>query len=121
MKKQTPNPRNILLLQDLENFSANTLLINAGGIMAFYPTELDFHYRNPFLKNNNMLADVVRKCHEKGIKVIVRFDFSRIQESIFKRIPTGAIFLQKVKELSIPICTLFPSTLRMFRIKLSKS
>lgn len=75
------------LLQDLENFSANTLLINAGGIMAFYPTELDFHYRNPFLKNNNMLADVVRKCHEKGIKVIVRFDFSRIQESIFKAHP----------------------------------
>ncbi|TKT88578.1 alpha-amylase family protein [Dyadobacter frigoris] len=75
------------LLKDLENFSANTLLINAGGIMAFYPTELDFHYRNPFLKDNNMLADVVRKCHEKGIKVIVRFDFSRVQESIFKAHP----------------------------------
>ncbi|MBE9464674.1 alpha-amylase family protein [Dyadobacter subterraneus] len=75
------------LLQDLENFSANTLLINAGGIMAFYPTELDFHYRNPFLKNNNMLADIVRKCHENGIKVIVRFDFSRIHESIFKTHP----------------------------------
>ncbi|MCF0054301.1 family 10 glycosylhydrolase [Dyadobacter sp. CY356] len=75
------------LLKDLENFSANTLLINAGGIMAFYPTELDFHYRNPFLKNNNMLADVVRKCHEKGIRVIVRFDFSRVQESIFKAHP----------------------------------
>ncbi|WP_159466951.1 alpha-amylase family protein [Dyadobacter sp. 3J3] len=75
------------LLKDLENFSANTLLINAGGIMAFYPSELDFHYRNPFLKNNNMLAEVVRKCHEKGIRVIVRFDFSRVQESIFKAHP----------------------------------
>lgn len=75
------------LLKDLENFSANTLLINAGGIMAFYPSDLDFHYRNPFLKNNNMLADVVRKCHEKGIRVIVRFDFSRVQESIFKAHP----------------------------------
>ena len=75
------------LLKDLENFSANTLLINAGGIMAFYPTELDFHYTNPFLKNNNMLADVVRKCHEKGIRVIVRFDFSRVHESIFKAHP----------------------------------
>jgi hypothetical protein len=75
------------LLKDLENFSANTLLINAGGIMAFYPTELDFHYTNPFLKNNNMLADVIRKCHEKGIRVIVRFDFSRVHESIFKAHP----------------------------------
>jgi len=75
------------LLRDLENFSANTLLINAGGIMAYYPTELDFHYTNPFLKNNNMLRDVVAKCHAKGIRVIVRFDFSRVQESIFKAHP----------------------------------
>ena len=75
------------LLKDLEDFSANTLLINAGGIMAFYPSELDFHYRNPFLKDNNMLRDVVKKCHEKGIRVIVRFDFSRVQESIYKAHP----------------------------------
>jgi hypothetical protein len=75
------------LLKDLEKFSANTLLINAGGIMAFYPTALDFHYTNPFLKNNNMLAEVVRKCHAKGIRVIVRFDFSRVQERIFKAHP----------------------------------
>ena len=74
------------LVKDLVNFSANTLLINAGGIMAFYPTKLDFHYINPYMKNN-MLGDVVKKCHEKGIKVIVRFDFSRVHESIFKAHP----------------------------------
>src|SRR5688572_19724326 len=55
------------IVTDLVACSANTLLINAGGIMAFYPTKLDFHYRNPYLKDNNVLADVVRKCHEKGI------------------------------------------------------
>lgn len=75
------------LLKDLQNFSANTLIINAGGIMAFYPTDLDFHYTNPYLKNNNMLADVIRKCHAKNIRVIVRFDFSRVQEQIFKAHP----------------------------------
>ena len=75
------------IVTDLVACSANTLLINAGGIMAFYPTQLDFHYRNPYLKDNNVLADIVRKCHEKGIKVIVRFDFSRVHESIFKAHP----------------------------------
>ena len=74
------------LVKDLVDFSANTLLINAGGIMAFYPTKLDFQYTNPFMRKN-MLGDVVRKCHEKGIKVIVRFDFSRVHESIFKSHP----------------------------------
>ncbi|WP_153798204.1 family 10 glycosylhydrolase [Foetidibacter luteolus] len=74
------------LLQDLKNFSANTLLINAGGIMAFYPTQMPFHYTNPYMKSN-MLGDVVKLCHANGIKVIVRFDFSRVHESIFKEHP----------------------------------
>ncbi|MFD1141530.1 alpha-amylase family protein [Larkinella insperata] len=74
------------LLQDLLDCSANTLLINAGGIMAFYPTQLDFQYTNPYMKPNT-LAEVIRKCHQHGIRVIVRFDFSRVHESIFKAHP----------------------------------
>ena len=74
------------LVQDLVDFSANTLLINAGGIMAFYPTKLDFHYTNPHMKPA-VLNDIIRKCHEKNIKVIVRFDFSRVHESIYKAHP----------------------------------
>ena len=74
------------LVKDLVDFSANTLIINAGGIMAFYDTKLDFHYKNPWMKNN-MLKEVVDKCHQKNIKVIVRFDFSRVHESIFKAHP----------------------------------
>ena len=74
------------LVADLIHYSANTLLINAGGIMAFYPTLLDFHYTNPYMKPN-MLGDVIAKCHQHQIRVIVRFDFSRVQESIFKAHP----------------------------------
>ncbi|MFN8343779.1 MAG: alpha-amylase family protein [Spirosomataceae bacterium] len=74
------------LLQDLEACSANTLIINAGGIMAFYPTQLPFHYTNPYMKGN-MLGDVIQRCHQRGIKVMVRFDFSRVHESIFKEHP----------------------------------
>jgi hypothetical protein len=74
------------LVQDLITCSANTLIINAGGIMAFYPTKLPFQYVNPYMKPN-MLGDVVEKCHRNNIKVIVRFDFSRVHESIFKQHP----------------------------------
>ncbi|MCF2488765.1 family 10 glycosylhydrolase [Dyadobacter sp. CY347] len=74
------------IVADLITYSANTLLINAGGIMAFYPTKLDFHYANPFMKEN-VLGDVIRKCHQNNIKVIVRFDFSRVHESIYKAHP----------------------------------
>lgn len=74
------------LVADLEYFSANTLLINAGGIMAFYPTQLEFQYTNPFMKEN-MLQDVITKCHAEGIRVMVRFDFSRAHKSIFEKHP----------------------------------
>lgn len=74
------------LVADLLSYSANTLIINGGGIMAFYPTKLENQYTNPYM-NENMLGDVIRKCHENGIKVITRFDFSRAHESIFKKHP----------------------------------
>jgi Hypothetical glycosyl hydrolase 6 len=74
------------LVADLQHYSANTLLINAGGIMAFYPTALDFQYTNPYMQPT-MLREVIEKCHRQQIKVIVRFDFSRVQERIFKQHP----------------------------------
>ena len=74
------------LLADLLYYGALTLLINAGGIMAFYPTQLDFQYTNPYMKPT-MLGDVITKCHQHAIKVIVRFDFSRVHENIFKAHP----------------------------------
>jgi hypothetical protein len=74
------------LLADLKNFSANTLIINAGGIMAFYPTKLEYQYTNPYMKDD-MLGEVISKCHENGIRVIVRFDFSRAHKSIFEKQP----------------------------------
>ncbi|MEP7372706.1 MAG: alpha-amylase family protein [Chitinophagaceae bacterium] len=74
------------LVKDLLDHSANTLIINAGGIMAFYPTKLPFHYINPWMKKN-MLGDVVSKCHANNIRVIVRFDFSRAHKTIFKQHP----------------------------------
>lgn len=74
------------LVHDLVTHSANTVIINAGGIMAFYPTKLPFHYTNPYMKPQ-MLGDVVKKCHEQNIRVIVRFDFSRVHESIYEQHP----------------------------------
>lgn len=74
------------LINDLIEYSANTLLINAGGIMAFYPTKLPFHYKNPYVKDD-LLGRVISLCHENGIRVIVRFDFSRAHNSFMEEHP----------------------------------
>lgn len=77
------------LMEDLERFSVNTLIVNGGGIMAFYPSKLDFEYINPHMQPD-MLGDIVSGCHARGIRVLTRFDFSRIHESIFEKHPDWA-------------------------------
>jgi hypothetical protein len=66
-------------IQSLKDIGANTVLINVGGIVANYYTDLEFHYQNPNLKFN-MIQEVIGRLHNDGIRVIGRFDFSKLNE-----------------------------------------
>lgn len=68
------------LIKSLKDFSANVLLVNAGGIVANYPTSIECHYRNPNMRGD-FFGRVISRAHEEGIKVIARFDFSKINEA----------------------------------------
>ena len=73
-------------VRSLMEASANTLLLNVGGIVANYPTDLEFHYRNPFMKGD-LVGALMPKLKDAGIRVIGRFDFSKIHESLAARRP----------------------------------
>jgi hypothetical protein len=75
-----------LYIKTLVDASASLVLFNVGGITANYPTKLPFHFRNPFLKGD-LVGEVVKKLHENGIKVIGRFDFSKINETLVVKKP----------------------------------
>jgi hypothetical protein len=66
-------------MRDIKDYSANVVLFNVGGIVANYPTELEYHYRNPYMKGD-LVGTVLKRLHEEGIRVIGRFDFSKINE-----------------------------------------
>ncbi len=70
----------------LADCRASVVLFNVGGIVANYPTELDFQYRNPNMQGD-LTAEVVRRLHAEGIRVIGRFDFSKINERIARQHP----------------------------------
>ena len=70
------------LVEVLKDYHANAVMMGAGGIVAMYPTKLPFHYRSPYLGDGDLLGDMVKLCHENGIRVIARFDFSKVHESI---------------------------------------
>jgi hypothetical protein len=73
-------------VQSMVDASANIVLINVGGIVANYPTELPYHFRNTHMKGD-LVGDLIKGLHAKGIKVIGRFDFSKINEKLAAKKP----------------------------------
>ena len=67
-------------------YGANALLINAGGIYAFYPTDVPFHRRAPGLYGD-LLGDAVRYCHENKLRVIVRYDLIGLHRDAYEAHP----------------------------------
>ena len=76
------------LVERIEAFPANVLMLNMGGIVANYSTELPFHVRNPDLpENRDFFGEVLSEAHARGIRVVGRFDFSRAQREVFEAHP----------------------------------
>ncbi len=73
-------------VQSMVDASANVVLLNVGGIVANYPTKLPYQYRNPHMKGD-LVGTLVKKLHDKGIKVVGRFDFSKLNEDLASRKP----------------------------------
>lgn len=85
-------------VEDLKSFHANAVMLNAAGVLASYPTALEDHAQNEHLTGDS-LAALVTLCHENGIKVIARTDFSKIRKEIFLRHPEWAYRSQKGEPL----------------------
>lgn len=66
-------------VHEAKEFGANIVLFNVGGIVANYPTELEYHWRNTFMKGD-LVGETLKKLHKAGIKMIGRFDFSKINQ-----------------------------------------
>jgi len=73
-------------VKSMVDASANVVLLNVGGIVANYPTKLPYQFRNTYMKGD-LVGDLVKKLHEKEIRVIGRFDFSKINETLAAKKP----------------------------------
>ncbi len=66
-------------VREVKAFGANIVLFNVGGIVANYPTDLEYHWRNTFMPGD-LAGETLAKLHAEHIKMIGRFDFSKINE-----------------------------------------
>jgi hypothetical protein len=58
-------------VQEVRDFGANVVLFNVGGIVANYPTELQYHYRNPCTKGDLVGTVLERLPVSPGISAAI--------------------------------------------------
>src|ERR1700733_10869798 len=52
----------------------DAVTLNAGGAVAFYPTQLLLHYRSKWLGDMDTFGDLKQKCKALGLVVVARTD-----------------------------------------------
>jgi hypothetical protein len=63
------------------------VIINAGGIFAYYPSRFPMHHRAEFLGDRDLYGELARAAHEDGLAVLARMDSSRAHEDFYRAHP----------------------------------
>jgi hypothetical protein len=66
---------------------ADATILNAGGCVAFYPTQIPFHYRSKWLGNMDTFGDIAAGCRKLGMNVVARTDPHACHEDVLQAHP----------------------------------
>lgn len=84
----TPEMQPEQIAEDAKNAGANAVVLNVGGIYAWYESRIKFHHRNEFIpEGKKLLEEILWECHKRNIHVIGRFDFSKADDVVFLQHP----------------------------------
>ena len=75
-------------VQTVSDFNANVFLMAMGGISAFYPSRVEYHYISPYIpRGHDTFGEVLQQAHARGIRVIGRFDLSKARKDAYDAHP----------------------------------
>ncbi len=63
------------------------VIVNAGGIVAYYPSALDLQHRAEFLGEHDLLGEITKAARAEGLRVIARMDSNRADERFYLEHP----------------------------------
>ncbi len=63
------------------------IIVNAGGIVAYYPTRIPLHYQPAYLQGRDLFGELCKAAHSDGIAVFARMDSNRANEDFFNAHP----------------------------------
>ncbi len=76
------------LAAQLADMRANVVLMGMGGICAYYPTRVEFHYPSPYLPaGRDTFGDFLREAHARRIRVVGRYDLSKTPKPVYDAHP----------------------------------
>lgn len=75
------------VVEYLRNTNSNSIIINAGGIIDFFPIEEPLGRKNTFMGERDILKELVAECHANGIRVMVRVDFRGVEKERYENRP----------------------------------
>jgi Hypothetical glycosyl hydrolase 6 len=62
-------------------------IINAGGIVAYYPSKFELHHRATALGDRDLYGEIVASARDEGLTVVARMDSNRVAEDFFRTYP----------------------------------
>ena len=65
----------------------DALLLNGGGILAFYPTRIPYHHKSQYLGDRDLFGDFTKAAKSRGIRVVARLDCNYAWEEAWKAHP----------------------------------
>lgn len=66
---------------------ADAACLSAGGVVAFYPTEIPLHYRSRWLGTTDTFGDIVAGCRKLGMNVVARTDSHACHRDVYDAHP----------------------------------
>ena len=64
------------------------VIINAGGIVAYYPSKFPLHHRAEFLNGRDLFGELTEAAHKDGLFVMARMDSNRVAEDFYQAHPS---------------------------------
>lgn len=74
-------------LDYFKRIHADGALLNAGGCVAFYPTEVPLHYRSKWLGTMDTFGEIVGECRKLGMNVLGRTDAHACHQDVYDAHP----------------------------------
>jgi hypothetical protein len=74
-------------LDYFQRIHADAACLSAGGVAAFYPTEIPLHYRSRWLGTMDAFGDIVAGCRKLGMNVIARTDSHACHQDVYDAHP----------------------------------